>query len=333
MDMPSSLIRRASSKRRTSPLLLALGLLLGCPLPASAQLSFTFTYTDPPGVGFNDATLGPARRASLEQTGALLASYLPGYTATISLSVDGAETTDGVLAAAGANFNAANVCDNGFGSRGDVGIKVLGGTDPAPGIVDGTVTVNFEDQVWDLDDNVAPGTFDFKSTMLHELLHALGFSHSVNEDGSSACSQPAGTPAAWGPYDNFLGDTVSDVINNASFILDGPRWATISVGGAGNAGVLWRGPLAVAANGGNPVPLFSPTTFSGGSSIAHLDDEFYTSTALLMEAATDTGPGIRTLANIEVGMLRDMGFTNATNSPGGGVAGRIFCSGFEAAPC
>jgi hypothetical protein len=263
----------------------------------------------------------------------LLASYLPGYTANITMAVDGAETTDGVLAAAGSNFNAADICNPGFASRGDVGRKTLGGADPDPGAVDGTVTVNFEDQVWDLDDQISEGQFDFKSTMLHELLHAMGFSHTVAQDGSSSCSQAPGEAGAWNPYDNFLGGTSTDVIDNASFVLDGGLWGNISVGGAGNSGVLWRGAQALAANAGQPVPLFSPTTFSNGSSIAHLDDDFYTSSALLMEAATDTGQGVRTLSDIEVGMLKDVGFSNATNTPGGGGSDRIFCSGFEDTPC
>jgi len=298
------------------------------PLAARAELSFVFTYTDPAGVGFNDPLEGAARKAALEQTATLMASYFPGYTATITLSVDGAETTDGTLAAAGSNFNAADICDPGFGGRGDVEVKVLGGNDPDPGTVDGTVTVNFEDQTWGLGDTVAAEDFDFKSTMLHELLHAMGFSNTVNEDGSSSCSQAPGTPGAWNPYDNFLADGAGDVINNTTFVLNGTRWNNIVTGGAGASGVLWNGPLGRAANGGVAVPLYSPDPYSGGSSIAHLDDDFFTSSALLMEAASEAGLGTRTLSDIEVGMLRDIGFTNATGTP---VASDVvFRNGFEA---
>ena len=294
--------------------LLSLGL-CALPLAASAQITFVFNYTDPMGVGFNDATQGAARKASLEQTAALLNTYFPGYTATITLSVDGAETTDGVLAAAGSSNS--SLCTPGFNARGDVGVKVLGGTDPNPAAVDGTVTVNFEDQTWGLGDTVAAGEFDFKSTMLHELLHAMGFAHSVNQDGSSACSEAAGTPGTFGPYDRFLGDSNGLIINQTSFVLDGTRWASVVTGGAGTAGVVWQGEQGIAGNNNQPIPLFSPTTYSGGSSISHLDDDFYTSQALLMEAATDQGQGTRTLSNMEVGILKDIGFTNATNTPGG----------------
>lgn len=320
--------RGRHSARRALKTWLVLGSASLFPLAAQAELTFTFIYNDPTGVGFNHATLGAARRASMEQTGVLASSYFPGYTANITMAVDGAETTDGVLAAAGSNLtDTDSTCDPGFNQRGDVGVKVLGGADPNPAGADGTVTVNFEDQTWGLGDTIAPGDFDFKSTMLHELLHALGFSNTLEQSGQSSCSQAVGTPGAWNAYDNFLGDTTGDVIDNTTFILSGARWNAIVTGGAGNAGVLWRGPQGIAGNANQPVPLFSPTQFSSGSSIAHLDDEFYTNVELLMEAATGQGPGTRTLSSMEVGMLKDIGFTTATGTPAAST--RVFANGFE----
>lgn len=297
------------------------------PLIAHAEITFVFTYTDPAGVGFNDAALGAARKTSLEQTAALLNSYFPGYTGTVRMSVNGAETADSVLAAAGSNVNAANQCTPGFNLRGDVSIIALGGTDPSGAQPDGTVTVNFEDITWGLGDTIGAGEFDFKSTMLHELLHAMGFSHTVEQDGSSACSQAAGNPAAFNPYDRYLGDTTGLIIDQTTFVLNGTRWGSVVTGGTGNAGVLWQGPQGVAANGTAGIPLFSPTTYSGGSSVSHLDDNFFTTQALLMESATGPGPGTRTLSNIEVGILKDIGYTNVTNTPSS--ASRIFRNGFE----
>lgn len=291
------------------------------PFVASAELNFVFTYSDAAGVGFNDATQGAARKAALEQTAALLNTYLPGYNGTIRMTVDGAETTDGVLAAAGSNFNASNACDAGFNARGDVGIIALGGADPNSGAADGTVTVNFEDQTWGLGDTISGSDFDFKSTMLHELLHAMGFAHSVNQDGSSACSQAAGSPAGFGPYDRYLGDSNGLIIDQSSFVLDGTRWGSVVTGGAGTAGVQWQGPQGRASNNSAAIPLYTPTTYSNGSSVSHLDDDFYTSQALLMESATGPGQGTRTLSNMEVGILKDLGYANATNTPGSGTGG------------
>lgn len=279
--------------------------------PARAQITFSFNYTDAAGVGFNAADpLGASRRAALEKTGILLSNLFPIYTATITMDVNGSETDDSTLAAAGSNFNApaAVNCVAGY-DRGDVGIKVLGGADPAPAAADGSVTVNFEDVMWDLDDNVDPARFDFKSTMLHELLHAMGFANSVTLAGTDACGNAAPSAGGWVPYDEHLGNTMTSFIDK-NFVITPASWTAAVTGGTGNAGVLWRGTNAMAANGGSPVPLFSPTTFLPGSSVAHLDDDFFTSTEFLMEQAADVGPGARTLSNIELGMMRDIGFAS-----------------------
>lgn len=305
-----------STARKTK---LALGLMQASALvtvlmlasPAQAQITFQFTYTDPGGVGFNAANpLGDARKLALVQTGQLITDLFPNYTATIQMSVNGAETNDATLAAAGSAYTStpASTCAAGF-NPGDVGIKVLGAPDPSPMAADGTITVNFQDHMWDLDDTIDPGQMDFKSTMLHEILHAMDFAHSVTDAGADGCGQAAPAAGGWAPYDQHLGNTTATFING-SFVINTTAWTTAVNGGTGNAGVLWRGTNAVAANSGAGVPLFSPNPIQSGSSISHLDDDFFTSVALLMEAATGPGQGTRTLSPIEVGMFRDMGYVN-----------------------
>ena len=62
--------------------------------------------------------------------------------------------------------------------------------------------------------------------------------------------------------------------------MDIASWDVAVIGGAGNSGILWLGPNATAANAGNPVPLYTPTTYTDGSSISHLDDDFFTTQVL-----------------------------------------------------
>lgn len=71
--------------------------------------------------------------------------------------------------------------------------------------------------------------------------------------------------------------------------------------------MFFSGANAMAANGGNRVAIFSPTTWSEGSSGAHTDDGTYANT--LMISATPAGQGIRVLTAIEVGILQDIGYT------------------------
>lgn len=292
--------------------------------PVHAVITFNFQYTDAMGVGFNAAApLGDARRLSLEQTGVLFSNLYPTLTANIVLAVNGSETEDSTLAAAGSNFTSplAGFCPPqtpGFVGRGDVGIKLLGGTDPSPEMADGTVTVNFEDFMWDLDDSIDPTMFDFKSTMLHELLHAAGFSHSISNTGTDPCGQATTTPGIWAPFDQHLGNATQTFINNTTFIIDPAAYISALTGGTGNSGLLWRGANGIAGNAGQAIPIFSPNPIQSGSTGSHLDDDFFTDQALLMEAATGQGQGTRTLSPLELGMLVDIGFPSSAAGPGPG---------------
>ena len=70
----------------------------------------------------------------------------------------------------------------------------------------------------------------------------------------------------------------------------------------------------MAAYGGY-VPLYTPRPWEPGSSTSHLDDDTFTgSQTQLMNAVTDSGLGIRVLSPIELGILKDLGYT-VTDSP------------------
>ena len=290
-------------------------------VPAEAAITINFNYTDPSGVGFNAAgSLGESRRAAIEQAGTLLTSYFPSYTATITFDVNGSVTEDGSLASATSNYNSADAssCVTGISGRGDVGLKVLGGVDPAPDIADGVINVNFEDHIWDLDDIIDSDKYDFKSTMLHEILHAFGFGASIRENGDDSCGQTAPKAGAWEPFDQYIGNTTNTFIDS-NYVIDLASWLTAVTGGIGNSGLLWRGANAMAANNGYPIPLYSPSPYSSGSSVSHLDDDFYTDTLLLMEHAAETGQGTRTLSAIELGIFNDIGISGAASTASNSV--------------
>ncbi len=171
--------------------------------------------------------------------------------------------------------------------------------------------MNFEDVVWDLDDNISSNAFDFKSTMIHELLHAMGFGGGLINEAGDACGSQPPSPGGYQPYDEFVGDSQGPVIDGNSFVMDSSRFLAAVAGGAGQSGLVWHGSQGVAANNGVPIPLYSPSPYQPGSSIAHLDDDFYSSEALLMEAATVEGPGVRQLSAIEAGIMADIGIGQA----------------------
>ena len=284
--------------------------------PAAARIEFEFEYVDR-GTGFDDPLFGAERRAALEQAAAITASFFPRNSGTVRLRVDGSVTEDSTLASAGSR--ALLFCNIGFDNLSDVLSITLRGTDPTPSEPDGEVSVNFEDFVWDLDDDVSPRAFDFKSTLIHELLHALGFSGSLGEQGRDMCGGLPPQPGVYDPFDRHLGDASGPIIDSESAVMNASRWSAAVVGGTGNSGLLWHGEAARAANNGMPVPLYSPQRFSPGSSISHLDDDFYVGEHLLMESAVSSGPATRSLSAIERGILRDLGY--GTESSGGGSQG------------
>ena len=298
-------------------------LLLALPLTsAPAAVSWSFSYEG--SAEFDDSAMGMARRASLEQAG-VIAGSLFDHTATVTIKVTSSnEAGSSTLASAASNY--AGVFAAGFGSSGYVRDRILTGTGNSAG-ADGVVNVNFTHN-WDLDDDIAADAFDFKSTMIHELLHATGFLSEITKEGNDTYSNAPGTPGQWSLFDKYLTDaTGNSIIDPATFALNGGRWTAASVGGGAigavqATGVYYSGPKAMAANDGMPVRIFSPGPWQDGSSGSHLDDLFYEAN-LMMKAATTAGPGARTLNGFEKGVLEDLGYTLAGTTPppaGGSIA-------------
>jgi len=285
--------------------------------PAHSAVMFHFNYNDASGVGFNDLSVGADRQNTLQSAGDYISTFLTSYTANIFMDVDGSTSGGGTLAAAGSNYNIPDA--DGFGNMGDVQRKILGGdaADPNAGAADGTITWNFTDFLWELGTDFQAGEFDFFSTAVHEILHAMGFVSFIEEVGSSNTGNKA-----WSPFDNFIGDSTGDLISDTTLALDEARWDIASVagqdGGVGapfgcGRGLLFNGANAVAANGGNPLEIYSPNPWEGGSSGSHLDDQCYTVdgavSTYMMEAQTVDGLGRRTISPVEVGVFRDIGYS------------------------
>lgn len=298
---------------------IASALLAAISIPTvQAGVIWDFNYKDV-ATGFNDATFGSARQTALESAGNYVSSFLTDYNATIYMDVDGATSGGGTLAAAGSNFSGSfSDYGTGFNLRGDVMNKILNGdaADYDTVKADGEVTWNFVDWQWELGTDFQVGEFDFFSTAVHELAHAMGFSSGINQDGTDGFGSLLGSEGVWTPFDKYLTDFDGKaLIDPSTSILDGILWNTSSVSQDGDgasgcdAGIQFDGANAVAANGGESAQIYTPTTWSDGSSGSHLDDDCYTST-YFMEAAADPGFGIREFSSLEIGMLKDIGYTN-----------------------
>jgi hypothetical protein len=292
--------------------LLFLFLALFSALPHTrAAVIFEFDYSG--GPDFLNPTAGLARRAALEDAAATLGAVL-AHDATIQLKVTSSNDAQGDLLAS-ASSEVPEIDFDFFGfSPGIVQQKILEGIDANGAAADGEVDVNFG-QPWDLDDEVSPDLFDFKATMIHEILHAVGFSSSIYEDGTDAFDTPPGEPGVWSPFDQFIAGPTGVSLIDDNYALNGPGWASASTGGASpRAGLTFNGPNAMAANDGQPVGLYSPRRWEDGSSGSHLDDENPALAGMVMLAATDPGPYTRELSAIEKAILEDLGYTLAATA-------------------
>ena len=255
------------------------------------KLSFSFVY----GNGAENWT--PAARSALETAAAQLAGYfVVGSPVTVVFDVSGENSPESdTLASSGSDLISSA---NGF-YRTVAQNKILTGVDSNGAQADGQISWNFGSD-WALGDAVGNSQYDFTSTAIHEMLHALGFLSYVDEAGWNGGRN-------WTTFDSFIVTSGGvKVIGESNFRWNSSNNSRLTGNGGG---LFFGGKNAIDAYGGL-VPLYTPDPWQPGSSMSHLDDNTFTgSGALLMNAATDTGPGVRVLSAVELGILRDLGYT------------------------
>ena len=259
------------------------------PALTPATVSFVFSYGSGSQYWTSDA------RAALESAAASLASYFVVNTPrTITVTVQGNNSpSSNNLAYASVDFTSYS--PGFYGTV--VQQKILTGVDSNGGSADALISYNWA-QPWALGNSVSGSQFDFKSVAIHELLHTVGFLTGADNNPGNV---------NWTTYDRYL------VTSNGTVVVD-PNNYTFSGFNAnftgGNGGLFFGGPNAVAAYGGY-VPLYTPGSWSGGSSVSHVNQLG----GFVMNPFYGTGLGPRVLSATEVGILRDLGYT-MNNSPG-----------------
>ncbi|MGX9790944.1 Ig-like domain-containing protein [Mycobacterium sp. MMS18-G62] len=186
--------------------------------------------------------------------------------------------------------------------------KLLTGADSNGTAADGEIDINFG-KPWAFGVDVGSEQYDFTATVMHELLHTFNFNSSVDKAGENGGGN-------WSVFDSFI------VTSNGSKPIgvdgDAFEWNTAydpNLTG-GNGGLYFGGANAVAAYNNKLVPLFTPNPWDAGSSVTHLDDSTFTgSNQKMMNAYTPTGLGIRVLSPIEVGIMKDLGYTVMVPQP------------------
>ncbi|WP_394749797.1 T9SS type A sorting domain-containing protein [Spongiimicrobium salis] len=186
----------------------------------------------------------------------------------------------------------------------------LAGTDLIPNRNDLQVTlgtgINF---YFGLDGNTPAGQTDFVSVALHEIGHGLGFSAIRGFDTNTG----SGTIRRGGDLSIFGVFLVDGEGNRLSDLPD----PSVALGDAITSNdVFVDGNFAVAAlNGVNP-RIFAPTTFAGGSSLAHWDEATFPAGDVnsLMTPAIGQSESNFNIGDITRGHFRDMGWQLSSGS-------------------
>lgn len=276
--------------------------------PAEAALTFRFNYLDT-GQGFDDPTFGNKRKAALNSAARILGAYFSNYNADLTYNVRSSNVNEPTLASSGS----FSYLVPGSFQQSSIQTKIIsnGLNDVNGSSADANISWNFSEK-WSLSDTVATNELDFKQVAVHELLHTFGFNSDINEGGKGLGGNAPGMADTWSTFDSFLTDAAGNSLISRNGVFDRSKIADL----IGGSSVFFNGVNAMAANGGAEVPIYSPTMWRAGSSISHLDDGSLTTTQLLMSPSINTGLGLRTLSSIEIGILKDLGYSNiaATSS-------------------
>jgi len=263
---------------------------------------FSFTYTT--GAMFWTSE----SKATLQWSAAQVASVLAVSTpTTLTVAVRGRLGFD----ESGNKYDALASASSPWSNRSASGFyptvlqqKIITGVDANGSRPDANITFNFQ-YGWDYGDKVSAKNYDFGSTGMHELFHTMGWTRNISAPGKN-------TRTNWMTYDQFVTDSSGvKAVDPTTYEFNTSLNPNLT---RGDGGLFFDGPNAVAAYGGL-VPLYTSTKWKGGSSVSHLDGSVFNGIDLprdLMNASSAKGIGPRRISAIDLGVLKDLGYTLAT---------------------
>ena len=284
---------------------------------AVGQIDFRVQFMDvenSTGVGFDDPVTGAERRETVNEVFVYLNSVLDHNGAADIVFVE--SETDG------RDFLALNVIfdlpDPGF-SSGLAFKHITTGIDPSPELEDARIQFDFG---YNFNSGLglpSRARFDLYSITLHELTHSMGISSRAAEDGTSTFSA-----GSFSTYDSLLELGNGDRLFSDDAMFSGDQSDLVS------NDVFFGGVNATLANGGQRVKLFAPSTFSEGASLSHVDVSLFPDS--VVNPSISPGKSTREYSDVDLGILKDLGYTLRSESLLGDVNQDGFVNFSDIAP-
>ena len=146
------------------------------------------------------------------------------------------------------------------------------------------------------------------SVVLHEIGHGLGFSAGAwisSGQGGIGYVDDNGENQSPVAFDHFMYNGDGDLLIDTN-IFENPSADLLAEFQSGD--IYFNSPLASEANGNEPVELYAPSTWNGGSSISHLAETYNGTENALMTYSIGTGEAIHDPGPITMGMFADLGW-------------------------
>ena len=262
--------------------------------------TFNLTYLDQVngnGQGFDDPTLGEARRMALEAAFEYYASLMEDFG---EADIEIRESFQGNPTSNPFAFSASYY----FGSKGFnspfTKAHIASGNDPYDAYPDGYLQFNFHTNLnysYDINSTPSSQEFDFYTIALHEILHILGFTSYSNDKGESAASESVYTS-----FDEYLADYNKDILFEESGSGSSTVVATPS------DGMLTNNQVWFELYPGQFAPIFSPNPFNG-SSLDHFDNGRTDHGEYVMHPSLSKGDAFKLLHEDEVRVLERLGYS------------------------
>lgn len=181
--------------------------------------------------------------------------------------------------------------------------------------------INCTDVTWHYGTDAAPGSgqYDLVTVALHEIGHGLGFIGTLRETESGSGiatwgqTGPGGSSVQPFIFDRFIQD------GNEIHIVDegvypNPSSMLHSAGTGGEGGLYFTGEETNGQFFGDPVPIYTPPSWSAGSSYSHLNSSTFSQTEnALMRPNIASATAIHTPGPIVCGIFSDKGWPIGPN--------------------